>query len=400
MEQKGLRVLEANATFFTKITTTITKILIPTKVGINSLLIALKRNAVIKAYEIYNNINSIDDPVKKDIISHKYEDAYALYLEAIDKYIMDSVYTKVKSNNASDFEKIALSKYYEVTNLKENEYLEYKYRKQKYLLELDYESIKENTKTLNKFASFYINKIDSLYKAILKNYSVQLSDSIHSNEQYKDQVYIKIFKTLEDYVSNILPIKLTMITDEKTYQTLLKEYEKYEKFTVGKLDEKECVEKNMVLLGISRQLFTHSLPLIATEQCYICLIKSIRMLIVNAKTKEKQEEAYQMLIKLIEEYNVKLLSTKIYWDRLGEKENYKKFWNAYKSLDSEEEKEILFIKSDLEKLRQSKKDYDDIVKFYKCKLVEFGAMKSLKNTYKLINKRYTSVKGKLNTYGI
>ena len=29
----------------------------------------------------------------------------------------------------------------------------------------------------------------------------------------------------------------------------------------------------MILLGISRYLFTHSLPLIAAEQCYIQLIK-------------------------------------------------------------------------------------------------------------------------------
>ena len=35
MTQRGLRVLEENKTFFGKITNTITKLLIPTKVGIN-----------------------------------------------------------------------------------------------------------------------------------------------------------------------------------------------------------------------------------------------------------------------------------------------------------------------------------------------------------------------------
>ena len=52
------------------------------------------------------------------------------------------------------------------------------------------------------------------------------------------------------------------------YNAILKSYEEYEKFAVGKLDEKDFLEKNMILLGLSRVLFTHSLPLVAAEQCY------------------------------------------------------------------------------------------------------------------------------------
>ena len=59
---------------------------------------------------------------------------------------MDSIYKKVRNGTASEFEKNAMSKYYEVTSLKEKEYMEYKYRKQKYLIELDYEGIKIGTK--------------------------------------------------------------------------------------------------------------------------------------------------------------------------------------------------------------------------------------------------------------
>lgn len=48
-------------------------------------------------------------------------------------------------------EKNALSKYYTVIHLKDSEYLEYKYRKQIYLLELDYQSIKRSeNKTIRK----------------------------------------------------------------------------------------------------------------------------------------------------------------------------------------------------------------------------------------------------------
>ena len=79
---------------------------------------------------------------------------------------MDSIYKKVKNNTASEFEKDALSRYYEVTSLKEKEYMDYKYRKQKYLLELDKDGVENNLKekVLNKYNKFYVSKMDSLYK--------------------------------------------------------------------------------------------------------------------------------------------------------------------------------------------------------------------------------------------
>ncbi len=137
--ERGLRVLETDKTFFKKITNTIGKLLIPTKVGFNSVMISIKRNNVIKAY-LYNEEDK-DETSRK-----KYEDTYALYLESIDKYIMDSVYKKVKNDTATEFERNALANYYEVTHLKETEYLEYKYRKQKYLIDLDYENLKSQKK--------------------------------------------------------------------------------------------------------------------------------------------------------------------------------------------------------------------------------------------------------------
>ena len=50
MEEKSLRVY-ADKKFFTKITNTITKLLTPTKIGINGLIISMKRNNVLKGYE-------------------------------------------------------------------------------------------------------------------------------------------------------------------------------------------------------------------------------------------------------------------------------------------------------------------------------------------------------------
>ena len=82
----------------------------------------------------------------------------------------------------------------------------------------------------------------------------------------------------------------------------------------------------MYLLAISRKLFTHSLPLVVAEQCYEKLLEETRMLLTETKIENKKEKAYELLINLIEEYNIRLLSTKIYCENQSEREEYKKFW--------------------------------------------------------------------------
>ena len=143
---------------------------------------------------------------------------------------------------------MALSQYYGIVSLKDKEYTEYKYRKQKYLLELDNENVKNTgkEKIIEKYKKFYISKQDTLYKGILKNYSIKLADSTNAYDSTKEWIYIKIFETLEDYIKNVLPLK---ISDPKL-EAVVKEYEKYERFSVGKLDSRDNIEKNMILLGI------------------------------------------------------------------------------------------------------------------------------------------------------
>ena len=43
MEEKSLRITGTDKTFFSKLTSKLTKLLIPTKVGINGILITMKR---------------------------------------------------------------------------------------------------------------------------------------------------------------------------------------------------------------------------------------------------------------------------------------------------------------------------------------------------------------------
>lgn len=387
MEERSLRIYNSEKTFFSKLTNTLTKIIVPTQIGINSVLISMKRNNVLKAYE--GTLEDTENQEKKESAKKKFEDVYALYLEAVDKHIMDSIYKKVKNDTATDFEKNALSKYYTVIHLKDSEYLEYKYRKQIYLLELDYQSLKrsEKTKLLDKYKNFYIKEMDVLYKGLLKHYSIKLADNLTYGT--KEETYNKIFATVEEYIVNVLPLKFEQ-SKSKEYAQILEDYNNFEKFTVGKLDQNDNIEKNMILLSISRKLFTHSLPLIVAEQCYIKLLKDVRSLIVDTKVVRKQEKAYSLLIKLIEEYNIKLLSTKIYWDKPSDREKYKEFWKKYQKISElkginnaeyNEQIEILFITNDLKKVYANENKYYKIIKFYKNKLVELGAMRNLKNSF-------------------
>ena len=91
--------------------------LVPTKIGINGLMINMKRSSTIKSYESYLNAEKLNDVTKKEQFKNRYDESYTLYLESIDKHIMDSVYKKVKNNTASEFEKNALSNYYTIVQI-------------------------------------------------------------------------------------------------------------------------------------------------------------------------------------------------------------------------------------------------------------------------------------------
>lgn len=380
MEQRSLRVVETDKTFFSKLSSTISKILIPTRVGLNGVMISIKRNSLIKAYNTY-----LEKGTEENL--KKYEDSYALYLEAIDKYIMDSLYKKVKSNTATNFERDAIAKYYFVVSLKNKNYLEYKYKKQEYLLRIDYETVSnmKNQKVVNNYKNFYVAKMDTLYKGLLKNYSVAISDDVH---QDSEEAYKKIFETLEKYIMEVLPIKIEFGDD-----TAKEEYEEFLHTTVGKLDERDKIMQKVELLGVSRKIFIHSLPLAATERCYMYLLKQVRNIIKDSKNETKREQAYETLFEVMEDYNVKILSTKVYWDRPEERQAYKKFWEKYeKAKDDANKKQILLLKQDLKELKKLRKENIAIIDLHKQKLTKMGVIKTIgtsAKTYKrmIYNKR-------------
>ena len=404
MEERSLRITGADTGFFNKLTKTLTRMLIPTKIGINGMVINIKRNAMLKTYEAFSK--EAED-YNNDELEKKFDAAYTAYLESLDKHIMDSIYKKVRNGTASDFEKDALSKYYEVTSLKEKDYIDYKYRKQKYLIDLDWQGINANSKekVKQKYISFYIYKMDSLYKSILKNYSIKLADTTNAYDSTKEWIYTKIFYTLEEYIQNILSLKVENYDEE--FKGIKEDYERFQGFTVGKLDTRDNIEKNMILLGISRKLFTHSIPLIVAEQCYEKLLKDARILVQDTKIANKREKAYNMLINLIEDYNVRLLSTKVFWEDLSKRDEYKKFWDKYQRISKLKEtdfieyvkqKEILFIKDDLKKIHDenNKVDYSKLETYYKRKLLDYGQIRELHNECKSCGKYFGNIRNIVN----
>lgn len=384
LEERSLKVVDSNKTFFGKLSKTLSKIIIPTKIGINGIVINLKRNNMLKAYEIMNNPKNSDQD-KQKILSKKYQEAYSLYLEAIDKYIMDTVYKKVKTNTASAFEKDAMGNYYKITTLKEKEYTEYKYQKQKYLIELDYESLKlsAKSKALEKYKEFYVAQMDSFYKGILKNYSVKLAECTRRLDNSTD-IYNKIFDILDEYINKILVIKQEAPNND-IEERIGPELHRLDQFDIGELDSKDYVEKNMLLLGISRQIFTHSLPLVAAEQCYDKLLKDIRKIIIMTQDEKAKLEAYNLLLDLLENYYIKLLSGKVYWEKAEDREDYKNFYEQYEKAETSREKEILFLRREIKTLEVNDAN-KSIIKYYRNRLVTYGVMRKIKNECKTSSK--------------
>lgn len=363
---------------FTKFTKALKLFLVPSRISFNSYQVTKKRKQLVKAYDVYHKTLTVEDASKKEKALEKFDNLYAEYLENIDKYILDSIRKKVMTGKASEFERDALAQYHKVASGKDEEYIEYKFMKQKYLLELDYNKMVEEdrpTKYDDMFKKIYIEKQDRLYKGLLKNYSVKITDDRMSQKTSNIQVYLNIFSTIEEYLNKIIPIKFE-VEGESNYKEILKEYDKFTTYSIGKLDEKAFLEKNMLLLSISRTLFTHSLPLVVAEQCYEKLLRDTRLLLVNTSNVNRKEKAYQMLLMLIKEYNVKLLSAKIYWEDKREREINKKFWEAYTNAKTEQEKEIFILVEELRKLKNdNSKKMVELKRIYKDKLSEFGVLK-------------------------
>lgn len=363
-----------------------------------NIFIGMKRSKVIRAFRKYKNISNIPDEEKRELINKRYDNAYNEYLIALDNYVVSCIYPKVKDNKGSYEENKIIERYLEISNLKETEHMEYKYKRQRFLIEQDFFTVlkMKNLYFVETYKEFYVFKMDNIYKTLLRNYSIKLMEKDKGKS-----IYDEMFKELEQYIIDVLPYKM-QVSNQDVYKTILKEYNKLERFKyeADNSNRVKYIEKNMLLLAISRDLFTHSLPLVAAEQCYVKLLKEARELIVVADTFSKKEEVYKLIMSLIEFYNIKLLSKKTYWDNPKIREEYKKFWDEYSRISKLEnidyseyvrQKESLFIYYELKLLNRVDNDkYNQIKQFYRIKLKELKGLKKMRNKYiNLENKKYT-----------
>ena len=275
MEQaksKTLKIITTNTNFIGRVATTIRNILVPTKIGMNSFLISMKRRAYIKADKILEKVKEVPSKSQREEAERKYNIAYEEYLEAIDKYIMDSIYAKVRTDRATKIEKKALADYYKINTNKSEQYEEYKNKKQLFLLSLDYKVLKASGKKIDeKYEELYALKETKIYRNLLKNYSVRLADNRLISNEKKNGIYMEIFRSLAEYVKEILPLEMKHSKINK-YSKIQSEIDRYNSY-LGKLDEKDNLERTIILLNISRTLFTHSLPMPVIEECFRKIIK-------------------------------------------------------------------------------------------------------------------------------
>lgn len=350
--------------------------------GLYSLIIGAKRNSLLKAYASYQEITTVADENKRNNISSKYDRAYENYLDSLEKYIKENIYNKVQKKVSNIKEERIMSKFYEVNSLKGNEYVEYKYKRQMLLLDMDWENVSttKSGKAFLKYKDFYINTMENIYKASMRHYAILLTDvKYESSEKYE-----KIYELIESYIKQVLPYA----NENETNKRILEEYRKYVQ-SLDNFSQKESNElrRKLVLLGLSRELFVYSLPLIAAEQCYIQLMKSCRSALGNTFLDADKYELYKLLLDIIEEYNENVLSKKVYWDSQALREEYNKFWDKYNEIkklariDYDEFlklREILFIKEDLKMLKKSKKKYDEVKAYYKDRMVQLHALRRIR----------------------
>jgi len=400
MAENNLIVSENN-NLFEKAIKNLQKVRFLSNKSFANLVVKVRRRKLALIYEKHMNLSVIVDSNKKESIDNKYNKTYESYLQTLNKYIVDNVYPRVIKGNASYDENKLIEEYLKINGLKESNHVEYKYKRQRFLLNLDLCSVikLEDLYIIEMFKRMYVEKMDVVYRAIIKNCAIQLIEDLKNEKIYKN-----IFNELEEYLTQILKFKIELDYEKKNdYKVMVqtsKSLEKY-KFETENTDKLKFIEKNMMILNISRNLFEYSLPIIAAEQCYIKLIKDVRKYIVETDSFNKKNEAYELLITLIESYNIQLLAKKVYWNDCRIREEYDKFWKQYQriakleNIEYEEykrQKESLFIYYDLKILNKIKTDkFNGIKQFYRIKLKELKGLRKIRNKWVTLSGKYIKV---------
>lgn len=373
--------------FFGKAISNIGKVVYSSGSSLYTLLISTKRSSLLKHFTSYKNAMEIADETKRNTVIAKYEKIYENYLNTLEKYITETIYTKMQKRISNLEEEKIMSSYYEINALKGIDHVEYKNRLQMLILNMEWANI-SSTKTgkfLEKYKEFYLYNMEELYKASMRHSAILLANA---KEGDKDK-YDNIYKLIEDYIQKIVPL----LPESKENTQIIEDYKKHI-LSLDTFAKKEYndLRKKLSLLGFGRTLFVYSLPTVAAEQCYVELISSARTHLANYFIEADKYEAYQVLLDAIEEYNDNVLVKKIYWNSVPEEEAYKKFnekWSELKKLaridydDFKNQREILFVKNDLKYMKKTKIKLEEVHNYYRDRMLQLHALRNFANHYKV-----------------
>lgn len=151
------------------------------------------------------------------------------------------------------------------------------------------------------------------------------------------------------------------------------------------------IKRELHLLELARKIFAYSLPTLAAEECYQSILEKSRLIIMNTYIVADKFETYNLLLDTLESYHTNVLSQKTVWSNEEEKEKYQKFWNQfleYKKLeriDFEEYKrlrEVLFITREIKEIKNTGKDYKNLISYYRERMRQQKGLRYFKNKYK------------------
>lgn len=370
--------------FFGKAISNIGKAVYSSGSSLYTILITTKRSSLLKHYSNYKTVMEVVDENKRNSIIAKYQKVYENYLNTLEKYITETIYTKMQKRVSNLEEEKIMSTYYEINALKGIDHVEYKNRLQMLLLNMEWASISaKQGKFLEKYKDFYLYNMEELYKASMRHSAILLANAKEGDQDKYDSVY----NLIEDYIKNILPL----FPETKDYTQVIEDYKKHV-LTIDSFAKKEYndLRRKLVLLGFGKTLFVYSLPTIAAEQCYLEIIRAARTYLANYFIEADKYEAYQVLLDAIEEYNDNILIKKSYWKTPNEEEQYKKFnekWSELKKLaridydDFKKQREILFVKNDLKYMKKEKIKLDEVRNYYRDRMLQLDALRKLANKY-------------------
>lgn len=371
--------------FFGKAISNIGRAVYSSGSSLYTLLISTKRSSVLKNFASYSSVMQVADENKRNSITSKYEKTFENYLNTLEKYITETIYTKMQKKVSNMEEDRIMASYYEINALKGVDHVEYKNRRQILLLNMEWASISltKTGKFLEKYKEFYLYNMEELYKASMRHSTILLANAKDGDQDKYDVVY----NLIEDYIKNILPL----LPETKQNTQIIEDYKKYV-LTLDTYAKKEYNElrRKLSLLGFGKTLFVYSLPTIAAEQCYINIISAARTYLSNYFIEADKYEAYLVLLDAIEEYVDNVLVRKSYWNSPVEEEEFKKFntkWSELKKLaridydDFKNQREILFVKNDLKYMKNSKLKLDEVRRYYRERMLQLHALRRLANKY-------------------